>query len=447
MSSGEDFRHEANKMCDIYRESFLTIAAGRALGDTDGFLIPWTFSTLLRNSTITRNINHNEMQLSDPLHQRAWTFQEVILPRRVLTFGSAEMYWECEEHRDCECGKIKYASSSFDGDTIKDVGRTAYRKYSSTVIDGRQYIGQVSAFTRYFDAFLSHASEPELQSLLAEENSMAPQKKKLELATFYRYWRTTLVPEFTQRKLSNVSDKLVALAAIASDIGLGTGDTYLAGLWKRDLVRGLLWESIGHGIPNIYSSKNVNGIPSWSWASVDSPVRQYSVPGLVGSFFRSESVRKSESLTISGAHCQTILDFPYGTVIGGSLEVTGKAFSAIMFLNSCSDPKFYYRIPEGITSESNQIANISISLDTPVPSHHLSKVIRSGGYGLLQDNTSEEVELLVIGKSKKSSSEVFLILSQRYRESQQVYLRIGIGHSPSLMDSPGIYRMANFSIV
>jgi hypothetical protein len=66
---------------------------------------------------------------------------------------------------------------------------------------------------------------------------------------------TLLEPEFsrTLRQVSRVvrlpqhyyDDTLPALSAIAKSYRLATGDSYLAGIWQKDIHRGLLWSSIG----------------------------------------------------------------------------------------------------------------------------------------------------------------------------------------------------------
>ena len=64
------------------------------------------------------------------------------------------------------------------------------------------------------------------------------------------------------RDISFETDRLVAWSAIAREVGRRSNWEYLAGLWKQDMHRGLLWfyEGYGRGFSNYVA-------PNWSWAS------------------------------------------------------------------------------------------------------------------------------------------------------------------------------------
>jgi hypothetical protein len=54
-------------------------------------------------------------------------------------------------------------------------------------------------------------------------------------------WRRDVVNEYSERELTRRTDKLPALSGLARlAAGRNIGD-YLAGLWKDDLLAGLLW--------------------------------------------------------------------------------------------------------------------------------------------------------------------------------------------------------------
>src|SRR6266536_300462 len=59
----------------------------------------------------------------------------------------------------------------------------------------------------------------------------------------YDRWYSILV-EFRQRKLTYHSDNRLALSGLAKEFALRTGDTYLAGIWRRDIFRGLSWRPL-----------------------------------------------------------------------------------------------------------------------------------------------------------------------------------------------------------
>jgi hypothetical protein len=73
---------------------------------------------------------------------------------------------------------------------------------------------------------------------------------------------------YTRRHLSVSTDKLPAISGIAQEFATILKDTYIGGLWKSVLLSDLLWVVIfAKPRPTTYRA------PSWSWASVDSPVR------------------------------------------------------------------------------------------------------------------------------------------------------------------------------
>lgn len=64
-------------------------------------------------------------------------------------------------------------------------------------------------------------------------------------------------------KLTHASDKLPAISGIASLYAEKIGEEYLAGLWRHQLIEGLMWQSLRWRHVSEYRA------PSWSWASGD----------------------------------------------------------------------------------------------------------------------------------------------------------------------------------
>lgn len=89
--------------------------------------------------------------------------------------------------------------------------------------------------------------------------------------------------------MSFAADRLVAIEGIVKAIQRKTSATYVVGLWKEHLWRGLLWSIPFNNeyIPTtmfantIYDcSRHSNlKVPSWTWASVTSPI-VYPIPGI-----------------------------------------------------------------------------------------------------------------------------------------------------------------------
>ncbi|KAI8713666.1 HET domain-containing protein [Fusarium sp. LHS14.1] len=69
-----------------------------------------------------------------------------------------------------------------------------------------------------------------------------------------------------------------AISALAEQMSLVLNDQYVAGLWRKDIIRGLLWQTLKDD-PN-FPARRIKGpyvAPSWSWASIH--------PGLVFALF------------------------------------------------------------------------------------------------------------------------------------------------------------------
>jgi hypothetical protein len=83
----------------------------------------------------------------------------------------------------------------------------------------------------------------------------------------YPFWYR-MMGIYSRRKLTFKKDKLAALAGIVEEFGSLIGDTPAVGLWKGDMLEGLLWQTAEPTGRVDY----LGALPSWSWASVDGPV-------------------------------------------------------------------------------------------------------------------------------------------------------------------------------
>ncbi|KAK4901724.1 hypothetical protein LTR27_001496 [Elasticomyces elasticus] len=94
-----------------------------------------------------------------------------------------------------------------------------------------------------------------------------PRKGKSTAALLDRWYHRVVSDDYSDRKLTRASDKLIALAGLASAFKPLIRSEYLAGMWDQDLVAGLCWRRHGVG-----RKATVYRAPSWSWASQDSRV-------------------------------------------------------------------------------------------------------------------------------------------------------------------------------
>ena len=219
-------------MIEVYGNATLTIAASRAKDSEEGFLserlrtyLPLpveidgvsgeVFGFTLPIKLVGEPRHGMEME-GEPITTRGWTLQERYLSTRTLHFGTSQIFFEC-----AQCFLAE------DHCSVADMPYTVYR------LGG------------------------EGQSTLDIE-----------------CWRK-IVGQYSQRKLSVETDKLPALAGLASQLlTLLTppydrslpNTRYLAGLWRDDFIYGLGWAR-PHNSPTGLRPQQYCG-PSWSWASI-----------------------------------------------------------------------------------------------------------------------------------------------------------------------------------
>lgn len=216
----DDKLTEIAAMHDIYSNAYLTVAACRTGGSSDGFLEPLQnpfFSAPMmrpdgamlnalwnnrgvglinssRNVTMVDGGCYNIKNI-EPLHKRGWTFQEALLSARVLYFSRFQPYWVCQ--------KIAHAG-------------------------GEPYSEE------YFRAL-------ELQDLLLQNfQSKVGHSKAAPSALDFEYRSPWLAESYSTRVLSVLDDKIFAIHAI-KELYRKEGGEYFAGMWLQNLAIDLLW--------------------------------------------------------------------------------------------------------------------------------------------------------------------------------------------------------------
>lgn len=184
-----------------------------------------------------------------PLGYRAWALQERVMATRVVSFGLGELFWDCAE--------LATASESIPGGL------------QATQI-GTAQIGTAVGIFNLAKKTIPDGRNGSNYNELAET------------------WRS-LLHEYTTRKLTYPkTDKLVALAAIAHEIGNAMDDVYIAGHFWKTLPSSLNWvlkeqtgssfQRVGGRARRIFWSEKPDAqdisprTPSWSWASMDGPI-------------------------------------------------------------------------------------------------------------------------------------------------------------------------------
>ncbi|KAL0465247.1 HET domain-containing protein [Neurospora intermedia] len=158
------------------------------------------------------------------LNSRAWTLQERELSRRVISFASQGLLWECNELR---------ATSQRPWENIeRSTTRSIYRVP------------------------------------LGDTKGLYKSKATWD----------DIVEDYSARLLTKQTDRLIALSGIAQAAQeFYEGATYVGGIWSTLIPEGLLWKTVPQRskatkLANQTDTESAYIAPSWSWASVTSLV-------------------------------------------------------------------------------------------------------------------------------------------------------------------------------
>jgi len=214
---GSDRRRmdEIARMGHIYLNANLTIAASSANAASEGFLsqrhrsgIPIAFK-VRRNSRCKGTIFFKEWarivsSFDDevrhgPLLRRAWVLQERVLSRRILDFTSKQFYWSCGLSRRAENGQTDCEGA----------------------MEEKAVIQCLRTFPISFQA--------------------GEKERKIVQSMFFKSW-AELISQYSGLRLTYETDRLPALAGIASVASRIVSGRYLSGIWEADLSSGLLWK-------------------------------------------------------------------------------------------------------------------------------------------------------------------------------------------------------------
>ncbi|TVY33653.1 hypothetical protein LSUB1_G006306 [Lachnellula subtilissima] len=241
-----DGERERSRMDQIYSGASITIVAARARMAADGFLqhrdVIKFYGTVCRvkyrrssegNGEVGSGFlsaNGLDITYDDPIDLRGWTFQERHRSFRTLRFGSKQTVWECP------------------GDLCVDGGENFVNKSSSEGL----FTGTVTDLSYPY-----HLDDP---------------RNKDELGYVLKAWQD-LVQEYSERTLSQRTDRLPAFAAMAKAFGTFLQlepEQYLAGLWAFDICMQLRWRRPDHVLGDGWCNERHG--PTWSWASLDGPI-------------------------------------------------------------------------------------------------------------------------------------------------------------------------------
>jgi len=232
-----DWNLHVGVMADVYRNAYITLAAGASIDDDGGF-----FGSTNEKHTKIRVVKRggkscdtidlhlrlavthphaSDSYSTSPLEQRGWVFQERLLSRRFLCFDKNEIQWECLEDVACTCSSVNGCFNS---------------QYNTA--------NHKPAFPR------SRPIKWELARL-----------KDLDSDAIQQCWGS-MVEVYSQKALTFPKDKLPALAGLAKAFAEASNDTYIYGHWRKNLPRELLWRR-ERGDATL--GRPERDVPSWSW--------------------------------------------------------------------------------------------------------------------------------------------------------------------------------------
>ncbi|KLU91769.1 hypothetical protein MAPG_10718 [Magnaporthiopsis poae ATCC 64411] len=246
--SEDDWVAESAIMGQIYRCSALNISAGGAEDSSSGCFVtrePLKHRACILTGDATAGLcvprccpeEWHSYNGSSTI-SRGWVFQERILAPRTLHYSRKTISWECI-CLDATEGWPESDTWNWERD-----GR--YRR-------PKEMFQTLCDFRR------------------PAENPTFPLANK-DVENFYHAWGE-LVSSYSGKKLTQGSDKLVALHGVMSIIAESTGLRHAAGMWLDYLPLDLMWRtgSPAEWRPEFFDPTKYRA-PSWSWACVDSGV-------------------------------------------------------------------------------------------------------------------------------------------------------------------------------
>ncbi|KAL8334433.1 hypothetical protein RB598_008940 [Gaeumannomyces tritici] len=319
-NDSNDWETESVKMLDIYSNSHLTIAVHHAVSCKDGFLGGQLFgeetwqikfhTTIPGNGTPTSSFPmalrqrlsrddgvlvpfpEDDASHKTPLLERGWTFQEAIMPRRIIHFTTRELIWECGSAHWCECGHVEHP-----------------------------------------DRYQMHETAHQLLVKTNTETSRTGQ-----IFDPGQVW-INILRSYGKRRFTNPSDRLIALSGVAKimvreliKVSPFQQETlvsvYLAGIYRTHMPRQLLWETdwmstkTVDAVPSIIEDRtNPYLAPSWSWASV-----RHSTTYRMGQW------QETSHIELMGAFCtpkQAGGDLT-GIIVYGELQIRGLVVPVVL---------------------------------------------------------------------------------------------------------------------
>lgn len=225
-----DWQEESKTMATVYGKALLTLArhcdkfgSMRETGNRRHIVSGPSISPPVYVRKVFGHINQQINHFS--LLSRGWVFQERLLSPRIVHISNDEIFWECMETYNCQCGLASLRNQSQPSPKI------------------------------------SHA-----RALGLIDRTGTPNK-----AALLRRWRL-IVQDYSGLDLTIAADRLPAIRGCAEQIRAKLDDSYYFGLWKSGSAFDLAWKVSHLENRKISRYPELFYLPTWSWAAVHGSV-------------------------------------------------------------------------------------------------------------------------------------------------------------------------------
>ncbi|KAI0850671.1 heterokaryon incompatibility protein-domain-containing protein [Daldinia vernicosa] len=265
--SDEDWAQEASQMREVYRGAVVTIAAACASKTSEGIFRERVASSRPRCWLDWRNGDKNPSKVflrlgselwDERMHQsilntRGWVLQETLLAPRTLWFGQQQLCFECPKGSVDEAGRVIrimeiYRSKEFIQSLRQEI-IPGWRRQLIALLRGMHI---PPATTIPWLSLKNILQARDLETVrhraivwkpFTLQGYFKPPADSLGMSHF-NFW-LTIIENYSSRQLTKPTDTLPALSGLAKEFHQATGDTYVAGLWKMDIIQGLTWVNKG----------------------------------------------------------------------------------------------------------------------------------------------------------------------------------------------------------
>lgn len=209
-------------MGQVYSNAFCNLGASAAAERSGGLYIdrdPRQVSLCrLRaqrkefNRTYGSYLEPNSVMSARVLLSRGWVLQERLLSPRSIYYDD-KLHWECSELHACET--FPHGGPILGG--LNPWGKDGFPfRAANLLYDDMKY--------KEFDIYRFQRCSPEVA----------------RIREIYRKW-LCVAEYFSNCQLTFEEDRFPALMGLAKYWQVITNDEYVAGIWRRDLLYGLLW--------------------------------------------------------------------------------------------------------------------------------------------------------------------------------------------------------------